>query len=77
MATKKKADFKPEVVAPKAPSVPKPDEVKQVIFQIVQQFIAEEKDNKVTRNNMAGLIMQLNGAVDGQITIKQQEGTTP
>jgi hypothetical protein len=60
-----------------APAGPTPVEVKQVIGQILQEFINEEAGNKVTRNNIAGLTIQLHGAIDGHITIKQQEGNTP
>lgn len=54
------------------------DEVKQVINQLVQNFIKEEQGNRVTNNNMSGLLMQIFAAVDGQITVNQpQEGDTP
>jgi glycine betaine/choline ABC-type transport system substrate-binding protein len=57
---------------------PGPQQVKQVLAQILQQFINEEAGNKVTRNNMAGLTLQIHGAIDGHITLqKPQEGDTP
>jgi hypothetical protein len=64
-----------QAIAKKA--APTPEEIKQVVGHILQEFVREEAGNKVTRNNMAGLTMQLHGAIDGQITLKQQEGNTP
>jgi len=73
----KSAKVKPDETLPMAPVVPTPDKVKEVLGQIMQQFVNEEAGNKVTRNNMAGLIMQIHGAIDGQITIQNKEGNTP
>jgi len=73
----KTAKVKAEETLPIGPLVPTPAEVKQVLAEIMQQFVNEEAGNKVTRNNMAGLIMQIHGAIDGQITIQQKEGNTP
>lgn len=59
------------------PALPAVDSVKQVVRQIIHEFISEEAGNKVTRNNMAGLSMQIFAAIEGNITITQQEGSTP
>lgn len=56
--------------------VPDMDEIKKVIGQLLQNFTQEEAGNKVTSNNMAGLAMNLMGALDGNITLKPpEEGT--
>jgi glycine betaine/choline ABC-type transport system substrate-binding protein len=60
-----------------APPKPTPEQIKEVMGQILQQFINEEAGNKVTRNNIAGLTLHLHAAIDGNITIKKQEGSTP
>ena len=55
------------------------DETKEVISALVQNFIAEEKGNKVTNNNMTGLLLHLMGAVEGKLRVKQEgesNGTT-
>jgi hypothetical protein len=57
---------------------PGPDQIKKVLAQIMQQFVHEEAGNKVTRNNIAGLTLQIHGAIDGHITLqKPQEDDTP
>lgn len=55
------------------------DETKEVISALVQNFIAEEKGNKVTNNNMTGLLLHLMAAVEGKLRVKQEgesNGTT-
>ena len=52
------------------------DELKQVILQLIQEFIQEEKGNTVTNNNMSGLLMKLNAAADGLIRIKAPDDNT-
>jgi hypothetical protein len=54
---------------------PSVEETMQVIQQLIQNFVAEESGNKVTGNNMAGLMLQIQGAVSGSIRIKPQEET--
>jgi len=73
--TKKTTEVAPGKELPMEPARPSADQVKKVIGQIIQQFVNDEVGNKVTRNNMAGLTMQLHGAIDGHITIQEQEGS--
>jgi len=47
------------------------EEVKKVITALLQEFTKEEGGNKVTTNNMAGMLMKLMAACDGQISMKQ------
>ena len=47
--------------------------VQEVINQLLQQFTQEEAGNKVTRNNMLGLSMQIGMAFEGKITLQKSE----
>lgn len=48
---------------------PNLEDVRAVVKALVDKFITDEAGNKVTRNNMTGLVVQLMAAFDGQITL--------
>ena len=43
--------------------------IKEVVNIILQNFVQEEIGNRVTKNNMMALAIQINQAFDGQITL--------
>lgn len=49
------------------------DSIKHTIGVLVDNFIKEEAGNKVTRNNMTGLAVQVMGAIDGTITVQTKD----
>jgi len=57
----------------KAKIVPNIAEIKSVISTLVNNFVEEEKGNRVTNNNMTGLTVKLMAAIDGQITTTPPE----
>jgi hypothetical protein len=48
------------------------NEIKRLMHMVVRSFVTEEDGNRVTMNNMAGLLAKLHGIVDGEITIKEE-----
>jgi len=53
------------------------DEMKKIIGVILSEFSKEEMGNRVTKNNMMALNMQIGMALDGKITIEQPEESKP
>lgn len=45
------------------------EEIKQVVSHLFSDFIKEEAGNRVTKNNMLGLLMNINLAVEGKISL--------
>jgi hypothetical protein len=68
MSDDKKLDA-PREVTP----IPDMNAIKEVVHNLIQNFVKEEVSNKVTNNNMAGLTMLLMQAIDGKITMKKPE----
>lgn len=66
----KKAKFTAEEVELGKPSATTKD-TKKVIAVLIQNFVKEEKGNRVTSNNMLALNIAINQAIDGLITINQ------
>jgi hypothetical protein len=52
-------------------------EIKEVVGHLMANFIKEEMGNRVTSNNMMALAIQVNQALDGQITIKKPKAQAP
>lgn len=47
------------------------DELKKIIGIVMDNFFRDEQGNRVTRNNMRGLQMDIMLAIDGKISIKE------
>jgi hypothetical protein len=45
------------------------EEIKKTVQALLQNFAKEEAGNRVTSNNMMGLMMNINAALDGKITM--------
>jgi hypothetical protein len=45
------------------------EEIKKVVQVLLNNFIVEEKGNTVTTNNMTGLAIKIDQALDGLITL--------
>jgi len=49
------------------------EDIKKVVTKLIQDFIEEERGNRVTFNNMRSLHINITDALDGKITIKKSD----
>lgn len=53
------------------------DGLKKIIGIVMDNFFRDEQGNRVTRNNMRGLQMDIMLAIDGKISIKEDGPEAP